>query len=92
MNAGWLTVVGTVVATLGVVWAALAARSASLRSAKVTDEGKFREQLMERVDKLETRVAVVEKQSEARMAFINVLENHIWMGKQPPPPERPSGL
>jgi len=92
VNAGAWSAIAAAVTTIGVILVGKFTGRSTERAAEVTDEGKFRQQLMERVSSLEARVSTVEAQSDARLAFINVLENHIWLGKQPPPPQRPPGI
>lgn len=44
----------------------------------------------EKIGRLETKVRTLEAGRAIDAAWIDLLQEHIWLGKQPPPPSRPT--
>lgn len=66
---------------------------------KGTTENAFIDQVQEqlarqddRTDKLDARVTTLETQVRLRDMYIAKLRDHIYRGKEPPPPDPPEGL
>lgn len=91
----WASILGAVIVLAGVIYTARKGHQSTEQSSQVG----FIEQLRLRVSDLETQVQGLwdSRKTDALVIrhqgdHIDVLEDHIWKRKPPPPPARPPGV
>ncbi|NIH72204.1 hypothetical protein DYI20_02880 [Auritidibacter ignavus] len=102
MDSGWLTLLITLLGGtgLGGTVAGIYSARASARTGQSGNEVEaakaatanwdaFTTKILARVDALEAKVKHLEADRAVDAAWISLLQEHIWLGKPPPPPNRP---
>lgn len=102
MESGWLPLLITLLGGTG-LGGTIAGIYSARASAKTGQSGNeieaakaetanwdaFTARILARVDALEAKVRHLEDDRAVDAAWITLLQEHIWLGKQPPPPPRP---
>ena len=103
MESGWITLIvallggtglGGTIAGIYSAWASAktgqSGNEIEAEKAATANWDAFTTKIMARVDALEAKVKHLEADRAVDATWISLLQEHIWLGKQPPPPPRPT--